>query len=338
MDNNPFTSPERASPLSSSPPSKPVSWRRTVGAVFLLVIIVPALVLFVFYYREVSVTYYMTRNPLAPAATHLATRMQRIILGNLRALGTVADSIIWTSSPPAESALRHTVGRFVQEGDLAAFAGLAVMDSRGTVLAMVDQRDISPYLDAAKKLSRRLVARGGRFLTETIVKGRVHPDVILMTAARSGEGLSGKGGVLIGLQNLSEELGKNLPAPRFQGSPGRSYLVSSEGLVLASSDAAVVAHNLRESGREALLEAISEGKSGSLTASVNGKEVIFGSALLGDVTGITPAPWVAVLEAPKGALDSQVARTRLNMDLIVFLLVPAFFILIAFILYKSFRS
>ena len=155
MENNPFASPESApSPSTASPKRK--SWQKTVGAVFLLVAIVPALVLIVFYYREVSVTYYMTRNPLAPAASHLAVRMQAIILGNLRALAAVASSIVWTSPPPTESNIRQVVGKYVQEGDLAAFAGIAVMDSKGALLAMVDRRDISPYLDVARSLSVNL--------------------------------------------------------------------------------------------------------------------------------------------------------------------------------------
>ena len=181
MENNPFAPPESdPSPSPSTETPKRKSWQKTVGAVFLLVAIVPALVLIVFYYREVSVTYYMTRNPLAPAATHLAVRMQAIILGNMRALAAVASSIVWTSPPPTESSIRQVVGKYVQEGDLAAFAGIAVMDSRGTLLAMVDRRDISPYLDVARSLSLRLVARGGRFLTTTLVRGggasRCHTD------------------------------------------------------------------------------------------------------------------------------------------------------------------
>jgi hypothetical protein len=339
MENNPFAPPESApSPSPSTATPKRKSWQKTVGAVFLLVAIVPALVLIVFYYREVSVTYYMTRNPLAPAATHLAVRMQAIILGNLRALAAVASSIVWTTPAPTESSIRQVVGKYVQEGDLAAFAGIAVMDSKGTLLAMVDRRDISPYLDVARSLSLRLVARGGRFLTTTLVRGGGHPDVILMTAVRSGGDNPGRGGVLVGLQNLSGEVGHNLPVPRFRESPGRSYLLASDGRVLASSDAAMVGHNLGKTGREPLMAALSAGRSGIFVSKVQGEDLVFGSALLGDVTGITSAPWFAVLEAPKAALDSQIARTRLNMDLIVFLLVPAFFLIIVFILYKSFRS
>ncbi|MDA8027949.1 MAG: hypothetical protein M0Z25_03075, partial [Nitrospiraceae bacterium] len=63
-----------------------------------------------------------------------------------------------------------------------------------------------------------------------------------------------------------------------------------------------------------------------------------GSTLLGQITGLAPFPWISVLEAPKAAIDREVTRTRLNMDLIVFLLVPAFMALIIFILYKSLRS
>ena len=337
MDNNPFDSPDVA-PAPASPAPRRSGWKRTVGIIFLLVAIVPALVLFVFYYREVSVTYYMTRNPLAPAAAHLATRMQAIVLGNMRALGAVAGSIVWTPSAPDEKTLRHLVGRYVQEGDLAAFSGIAVTDAKGAVLAMVDRRDVSPRLDLVRTLSRELVSRGGRYLATTIVTDGAHPDVVLMTAVRSGGESPEKGGVLVALQNLSGALGQNLPVPRFRGAPGRSYLLSSDGLVLASSDPGAVGRNLRGLGRGALLDRLSQGEAGIFVASVKGQKRVYGSALLGDVTGITPTPWFAVLEAPKASLDSQIARTRLNMDLIVFLLVPAFFLIIVFILYKSFRA
>ncbi|MGC8529104.1 MAG: hypothetical protein ACP5OP_02755 [Leptospirillia bacterium] len=337
MDHTPFNSPDVTPAPSSSAPRRS-GWKRTVGIVFLLVAIVPALVLFVFYYREVSVTYYMTRNPLSPAAAHLATRMQAIVLGNMRALGVVAGSIVWSPAAPDEKTIRHIVGRYVQEGDLAAFSGIAVTDAKGAVLTMFDRRDISPHLDLVRTLSQELVARGGRYLATTIVTDGVHPDVVLMTAVRSGGDSPGKGGVLVALQNLSGELGQNLPVPRFRGAPGRSYLLSSDGLVLASSDPGVVGRNLRDFGRGGLLESLSQGKSGIFVESVKGDKRVFGSALLGDVTGITPTPWFAVLEAPNASLDSQIARTRLNMDLIVFLLVPAFFLIIVFIVYKSFRA
>lgn len=335
MENNPFSSPEQAPGRASGP--RRSSWRRTVGAVFVLVVLVPALFLFVFYYREVSVTYYMTRNPLEPASIHLASRMEAILLGNMRALSAVAHQIRWSATSPSEKSLRNVLGRYIREGDLAAYAGFSVVDSKGRVLALLDRRDIDPYVQRARDLAAELVARGGSFRTTTIVIPGTHPEVILMTAVRTGRRASGGGGVLVALRNLSGEMDKYLPVPRFRGTPGRSYLLSSDGLVLASSDPAMVGLNLHNLGRGALLDVFSKGRAGTVTATVDGVKTTFGSALLVTMTGIAPMPWLSVLEAPKASIDDQVARTRLNMDLIVFLLVPAFFLIILFILYKSFR-
>ena len=335
MENNPF--PFQEDPSGRGPSTRRSAWRRTVGAVFLLVLLLPALFLFVFYYREVSVTYYMTRNPLEPAALHLASRMEAILLGNMRALSAVSDQIRWSNSPPSEESLRNVLGRYIREGDLAAYGGFAVLDAQGGVLALLDRRDIDPYVQRARKLASDLVARGGRFLVETIVSPGAHPEIILMTAVRTGQTASGGGGVLVALRNLSGEMSKNLPVPRFRGTSGRSYLLSSDGLVLASSDPAMVGLDLHNAGRAALLDVFAKGRAGTVTATVDGVKTTFGSALLLSLTGISSKPWFAVLEAPQASLDDQAARTRLNMDLIVFLLVPAFLIIILFILYKSFR-
>ncbi len=314
-------------------------WRWTVGAILVLIALVPALVLLVFYYREVAVTYYMTRNPLQPSSLRMARTIEGVLVGNMRDLADTASRLNWRGpDAPTEENLKEIIGRSRQEGDLANFAGLAVLDRSGKVLARTDRRDIDPFLGQARELAEKLFETGGftRF-KPLVVPGR-HPLVLLMVAVRTVRSDDGSGGVLAGLMNLTALLRPALPVPRIHGTPGRSFLLSGDGLVLASSDPELTGKNLLPLGRKTILDRIDAGHSGSFSASAGGTEFLYGSTLLGELTGMTEAPWLAVLEAPKAAIDHEVARTRLNMDLIVFLLVPAFMGLIIWILYKSLRS
>jgi hypothetical protein len=314
-------------------------WRWTVGAILVLIALVPALVLLVFYYREVAVTYYMTRNPLQPSSLRMARTIEGVLVGNMRDLADTASRLNWRGTDaPTEENLKEIIGRSRQEGDLANFAGLAVLDRSGKVLARTDRRDIDPFLGQARELAEKLFETGGftRF-KPLVVPGR-HPLVLLMVAVRTVRSDDGSGGVLAGLMNLTALLRPALPVPRIHGTPGRSYLLSGDGLVLASSDPELTGRNLLSLGRKAVLDRFDAGQSGSFSAPVDGTDFRYGSTLLGELTGMTEAPWLAVLEAPKAAIDHEVARTRLNMDLIVFLLVPAFMGLIIWILYKSLRS
>ena len=314
-------------------------WRWTVGAILVLIALVPALVLLVFYYRDVAVTYYMTRNPLQPSSLRMARTIEGVLVGNMRDLADTASRLNWRGpDAPTEENLKEIIGRSRQEGDLANFAGLAVLDRSGKVLARTDRRDIDPFLGQARELAEKLFETGGftRF-KPLVVPGR-HPLVLLMVAVRTVRSDDGSGGVLAGLMNLTALLRPALPVPRIHGTPGRSFLLSGDGLVLASSDPELTGKNLLPLGRKTILDRIDAGHSGSFSASAGGTEFLYGSTLLGELTGMTEAPWLAVLEAPKAAIDHEVARTRLNMDLIVFLLVPAFMGLIIWILYKSLRS
>ncbi len=335
---------ERFSQIEEAPPlprkgKGGEGWRWTVGAILVLIALVPALVLLVFYYREVAVTYYMTRNPLQPSSLRMARTIEGVLVGNMRDLADTASRLNWRGTDaPTEENLKKIIGRSRQEGDLANFAGLAVLDRSGKVLARTDRRDIDPFLGQARELAEKLFETGGftRF-KPLVVPGR-HPLVLLMVAVRTVRSDDGSGGVLAGLMNLTALLRPALPVPRIHGTPGRSYLLSGDGLVLASSDPELTGKNLLPLGRKTILDRIDAGHSGSFSAPVDGTDFRYGSTLLGELTGMTEAPWLAVLEAPKAAIDHEVARTRLNMDLIVFLLVPAFMGLIIWILYKSLRS
>ena len=335
---------ERFSQIEEAPPlprkgKGGEGWRWTVGAILVLIALVPALLLLVFYYREVAVTYYMTRNPLQPSSLRMARTIEGVLVGNMRDLADTASRLNWRGpDAPTEENLKEIIGHSRQEGDLANFAGLAVLDRSGKVLARTDRRDIDPFLGQARELAKKLFETGGftRF-KPLVVPGR-HPLVLLMVAVRTVRSDDGSGGVLAGLMNLTALLRPALPVPRIHGTPGRSYLLSGDGLVLASSDPELTGKNLLPLGRKAILDRFDSGQSGSFSAPVDGTDFRYGSTLLGELTGMTEAPWLAVLEAPKAAIDHEVARTRLNMDLIVFLLVPAFMGLIIWILYKSLRS
>ncbi len=337
-EDNPFVSVEDTPPLPRKG-GKGDGWRWTVGAVLVLIALVPALVLLVFYYREVAVTYYMTRNPLQPSSLRMARTVEGVLVGNMRDLADTASRLNWTGpTPPPEESLREIIGRSRQEGDLANFAGLAVLDRTGKVVAREDRRDIDPFLGQARELGEKLFETGGFARFQPVVVPGTHPLVLLVVAVRTTRSEGGSGGVLAGVMNLPRLLGPALPVPRIHGTPGRSYLLSGDGLVLASSDPEMTGKNILSLGRKAVLDRFDSGRSGSFSASAGGTVLLYGSTLLGAITGIASYPWLAVLEAPKAAIDHEVARTRLNMDLIVFLLVPAFMAVIIWILYKSLRS
>ncbi len=338
MEDNPFIQVEDSPPVPRKGGAKE-GWRWTLGAVLVLIALVPALVLLVFYYREVAVTYYMTRNPLQPSSLRMARTIEGVLVGNMRDLADTAGRLHWTGPvPPPEDRLRRLIGNSLREGDLSNFAGLAILDRSGKVITRVDRRDIDPYLDIARQLAVKLFATGGLARFQPVSVPGPHPLVVLMVAVRTARTEDGSGGVLAGLMNLSELLRHAMPAPRFHQAPGRSYLLSGDGLVLASSDPGLIGKNILALDRKSLLDRFASGRSGTFSQTVTGTPILIGSALLGQITGLAPSPWIAVLEAPKAAIDREVARTRLNMDLIVFLLVPAFMALILFILYKSLRS
>ena len=100
----------------------------------------------------------------------------------------------------------------------------------------------------------------------------------------------------------------------------------------------MVGKNISDFGRKQVLERFLSGKSGPFVKTVDGKPVLFGSSLLVDLTGLSQENWFAVLEAPKNVVDAVADRIRLNLDLIVFLLLPAFMGIVIFLLYRSLRG
>ncbi len=310
-------------------------WKWYLGFVLVLIAGIPVLVLLVFYYREVEVTYYMTRNPLEPSSLHMARTAEGVLIGNMRALLATAEELPWGDSPPSPKAVRDTIGKSIQEGQLQSFAGWAVIDKDEHLLATMDTRDIGPYLDQARLMARDLLQTGGHAAFRTIpVPGRSFL-VFLLVAVRTGRRALGTGGVLVGLMNLSSQMDRYMLVPKASSSPGLSYLLSSSGLVLASSDHSMVGKNLADLARGSVLDRFRAGKTGSFVRSIDEKPLLFGSTLLADLEGVTLENWFSVLEAPKDVIDAQADRIRLNMDLIVFLLVPAFMGFVLYLLYRS---
>jgi hypothetical protein len=340
MDENPLTPVREAdsSPNIGRRPAPREGWKWYLGLIFVLIAGVPALVLLVFYYRTVAATYYLTRNPLQPSSRMMAQTMEGVLIGNMRDLSATAESLIWSGSAPSPDTLRETIGKSIQSGELRGFSGMAVIDRNDQVLATQDKRDIDPYLDSARSLARDLLATGGFARIKTVsVPGRT-PMTLLLVAVRTGKNDSGHGGVLVGLQNLSALMNRYILVPKIPSSPGYSYLLSSSGEVLAASDRAMVGKNISDLGRKQVLERFLSGKSGPFVKTVDGKSVLFGSSLLVDLTGLSQENWFAVLEAPKNVVDAQADRIRLNLDLIVFLLLPAFMGIVIFLLYRSLRG
>jgi hypothetical protein len=299
---------------------------------------IPALVLLVFYYREVAVTYYMTKNPLQPSSQSMARTVEGVMIGSMRGLQATAREIDWRASPPSQEWIREKIGKSVREGQLGSFSGWTVIDRDGHVLAAVDRRDINPYLDEAKSLVHELLLSGGHVRERIIVvPGRI-PLILFLVAVRTGSVDSPGGGVLVGLQNFSAGINRYMMVPRIRSSPGLSYVLSSDGQILAASDRSIVGKNVKDLGRSSVLDRFRAGKSGPFVRTVDGVPTLFGSTMLVDMTGLLPQNLFAVLEAPKKAIDAEAMRIRLNMDLIVFLLVPAFMGIVLFLIYRSLRS
>ena len=340
MDENPSNPLQEtdSSPNTGRRPASREGWKWYLGLIFVLIAGVPALVLLVFYYRTVAATYYITRNPLQPSSRMMAQTMEGVLIGNMRDLSSTAESLRWSGSTPSPDTLRETIGKSIQSGELSGFSGMAVIDRNAQVLATQDQRDIAPFLDSARSLAHDLFVTGGTARIKTIsVRGRT-PMTLLLVAVRTGKTDSGQGGALVGLQNLSALMNRYILVPKIPSSPGRSYLLSSSGAVLAASDRTMVGKNISDLGRKQVLERFLSGKSGPFVKTVDGKPVLFGSSLLVDLTGLSQENWFAVLEAPKNVVDAVADRIRLNLDLIVFLLLPAFMGIVIFLLYRSLRG
>lgn len=313
------------------------SGRWILGTVIGLVLGIPVTVLLVLYARELLVTYTMTADPLTPAAIRMSRTVEGVVVGALADLEGTADAIDWSGPVPSEEKIRATVGAALERGHLGTFSGWAVTDRSGTVLARLDRRDIDPYLSSAQALAKELLARGGRARTRVVAVSGKSPLVLLLVAVRTGAPAASGGGVLVGLENFSSQMARTMPVPRASASPGRSYLLSSDGTVLASSDRTLTGRSLETEGRGAVLERFRSGKAGGFVRTVGGTETLFGSAPLTDLVGVTSGTWFAVLEAPNADIRARAGRVRLDMDLIVFLLVPSFMGLAGYLLIRSFR-
>lgn len=334
--NPPFEEPENLSPQPSKRSRR--NWRWQLWGILFLSVVVPALVLLVFYYREVAVTYYMTRNPLQPSSLHMARTIEGVLIGDLRVLAGTGSAINWTLSPPSSANLEEEIGKSVQDGKPGSFSGWEVFDRTGNLMASVNGRNIDPYMDQARSVALELLRSNGMGRYRVLVVPGRTPLVFLLLAVRTGNGNPGSGGILVGIQNLSQEFLRYLPVPKISSSPGRAYLLSGDGVVLVSTDGTMVGKNLTDLDRKGVLDRFHVGKSGSFVRIVAGIPTLFGSSLLVDLTGVAPDNWFAVLEAPKSFVDAEANRIRLNMDLIVFLLVPAFMGIVLFLLYRSMRS
>ncbi|EQD25175.1 MAG: hypothetical protein D084_Lepto4C00229G0004, partial [Leptospirillum sp. Group IV 'UBA BS'] len=206
MADNPFIQVEDSPKLPRKGRARE-GWRWTVGAVLVLIGLVPALVLLVFYYREVAVTYYMTRNPLEPSSLRMARTIEGILVGNMRDLADTASRLHWKGPvPPRGEKIQRLIGKSLQEGDLSNYAGLVLLGRSGEIITRVDRRDIDPYLDKARQLAGKLFAHGGLARFRPIPVPGPHPLVFLMVAVRTARTDDGSGGVLVGLMNLSSLL------------------------------------------------------------------------------------------------------------------------------------
>jgi hypothetical protein len=345
-DLTPDAAPVRASIPEKAPgkpkPSGSGMWRWNVGLVIFLMMIIPSSVMVILYYREVAATYYVTRNPLPKSARDMAGDVGRMMIDDIKdamALGKSVSSEVMSGSPDR---IHEALGKYVQSGHLGHFGGWSVYDRKAKAIGGFESQTLRPYQKEADALVGRLRTEGGPALISRPIFNAGNRLVLLLLAVpvlRPGQTSDARPqGYLVGIENFSGTFGPYLFRPKQKGAPGLSYIASSGGHILASSNSILVGQDMKEIGLGAVLDRFRQGRSGGFKDSVKGENYLFGSALLADLQGITDHSWIVVLQAPEDVVMVKARRMRFIMDLVAFVVAPILFCVDCYFLFRSLRS
>ncbi|MHB1605575.1 MAG: hypothetical protein ACYCTV_04180 [Leptospirales bacterium] len=333
---------ERTIPGNSVSPRKSPIWRWNVGLVIFLMMIIPSSIMVVLYYREVMATYYVSRNPLPKSARDMAIEVSRIMVNDIRnamLLGKALSSPDVLGSP---SGIRNELAKYVVSGGLEHFAGWAVFDLKGRRIGSYDFRSLAPYVHETRSLLGRIREHGGPALFSAPIYNLKNRMAILLLAVpilkKNQNSDDPPMGYLVGIENVSGTIHPFLFRPKKQGAPGLSYVASSGGHILASSNALLIGQEMGAIGLGGVLQHFQEGQSGGFKSSVRGDRYLFGSALMSDLQGLSSHSWFVVLQAPEDVVMAKARRMRLVMDLVAFVVAPILFAVDCFFLFRSLRS
>ena len=318
------------------------AWRWNVGLVIFLMMIIPSSIMVVLYYREVMATYYVTRNPLPKSARDMASGISRVMVQDIRDVMLLGKSLSDPSVLGSSAEIRKTIGKLSGSGALEHFAGWAVYSVDGKPLGEYDYRNLKPYEKESRDLLSRLRKNGGPALFSSPIYNQANRISILLIAVpvlKPGQTSADRPkGYLVGAENLSGVISPYLFTPRKQGAPGLSYIASSGGHILASSNALLVGAKMDQVGLGHVLDRFHQGKSGGFKDSVKGDRYMFGSALMSDLQGLSTHAWFVVLQAPEDVVMAKARRMRFIMDLVAFVVAPVLFSVDCFFLFRSLRS
>ncbi len=334
-------------PDAETPPGTPKktgssAWRWNVGLVIFLMMIIPSSVMGILYYREVVATYYVTRNPLPRSARDMASDVGRMMIGDIRDTMTLGKTLSRATESGSPAGIHDTLGRYVLKGHLGHFAGWSVYDAKNREIGGFESQNLRAYQNATRDIVDRLRASGGpALISRPIYNFRNHAVLLLLAVPILKPGQASDTtplGYLVGVENFSETFGPYLFRPKQKDAPGLSYIASSGGHILASSNRLLVGQNMSEIGLGTVLDRFRQGRSGGFKDYVKGEKYLFGSALLGDLQGITDHSWIVVLQAPEDVVMVKAQRMRFIMDLVAFVVAPILFFVDCFFLYRSLRS
>lgn len=329
-------------PSARSSGRKPTLWRWNVAFVIFLMMIIPSSIMVVLYYREVMATYYVTRNPLPKSARDMATGISRVMVQDIRDTMLLGKSLSESVIKGSAGGIHADLGKYATTGTLGHFAGWAVYGLDGTRLGEYDYRNLAPYEKETEKLLERLRKNGGPALFSSPIFNQANRITILLLAVpilKVGQTSADKPmGYLVGAENLSGFMYPYLYTPRKQGAPGLSYIASSGGHILASSNNLLIGERMDGIGLGNVLDRFHQGQSGGFKASVKGDRYMFGSALMSDLQGLSTHSWFVVLQAPEDVVMAKARRMRFIMDLVAFVVAPVLFSVDCFFLFRSLRS
>jgi hypothetical protein len=333
-----------ASETPSGAPKKAGSkaWRWSVGLVIFLMMIIPSSVMVILYYREVVATYYVTRNPLPRSARDMASDVGRMMIGDIRDTMTLGKTLSQATMSGSPERIHDELGKYVLKGHLGHFGGWSVYDTKNREIGGFESQNLHSYQKQERDLVDRLRANGGpALISRPIYNAPNHAVLLLMAVPVLKPGQASDSpplGYLVGVENFSGTFGPYLFRPKQKDAPGLSYIASSGGHILASSNNLLVGQDMSKIGLGTVLDRFRQGHSGGFKDSVKGESYLFGSALLADLQGITDHSWIVVLQAPEDVVMIKARRMRFIMDLVAFVVAPILFFVDCFFLFRSLRS
>ncbi len=330
------------SPEESAPRQGSTIWRWNVGLVIFLMMIIPSSVMVVLYYREVMATYYVSRNPLPKSARDMSVEISRIMVEDIRDVMLLGKNLSDPSVLGSGKQIRNELGKYVVSGQLEHFAGWGVYDLHGQLIGSYDFRSLAPFeRETQTLLSRFQKNRGPALLSAPIYNLQNRMAILLLAVPilnpKENSEDSPKG-YLVGVENFSGTMRPFLFRPRKRGAPGLSYIASSGGQILASSNDLLIGQDMEKIGLGGVLHHFQSGQSGGFKESVKGGRYLFGSALMSDLQGLSDHSWFVVLQAPEDAVMAKARRMRFIMDLVAFVVAPTLFAVDCFFLFRSLRS